>query len=480
MSDPYASSAVHGTLPICRDVDTGRLRFARPGVDLPEDCLTSPDQLPDAELALVVMPTPETIDAWAAGAREFSGNSVDIITPELDRKIIPCALVVRHDRPRRAGATLDEVIELRRGLEGKGEDRIDFTRQRMDLQARTTAANNRSAWKAGWTVELTFASATGLKLGPESYDHERKPGDPLQLELPVPVLIGAFGLLVTFERTESGLLASKNEITPMLDEDLALIRTKRMAELGVSKVGNNLQMMGSALTTEFVQQIQHAMSELKTTTNHLEMTQRSRADVREAIADDRGMAMLKRIAGGGLVVTYHLAQPGCQINPSTGNPTVVPATHIGNAHSRGLIRIIHPGDDARAVPERGATRLRIPVILSLTETGKAVLDGRLQDAATSIRIDREHNNAVRNTRDRDLVRPELGHALRTAIAALNPDKSLAGKLSDQLDGTFVTLALRGNVSDRGWAILAPAIGLDVLPFENDQVRTAAPAPGGMT
>ena len=77
VTDPFADRSVHGLWPLVADEEApGGLRFADLRIDAPEDCLVSPDQLPDAEVSIHTFHGSDDRALWMAAARKFGGNGV--------------------------------------------------------------------------------------------------------------------------------------------------------------------------------------------------------------------------------------------------------------------------------------------------------------------------------------------------------------------------------------------------------------------
>jgi len=108
--DEYRAICIHGTLPLVPDPGSpAGVRFAVPGRDGPADCARVPAELPDAEMTLRFFAKGEEIAPYAAALAEHGGNAFACVAAP-GCHAFQALLVVRHDRPRRPGATLDEAV----------------------------------------------------------------------------------------------------------------------------------------------------------------------------------------------------------------------------------------------------------------------------------------------------------------------------------------------------------------------------------
>jgi hypothetical protein len=204
-ADPYADVSVHGLWPLVADPEApGGLRFADMGRDRPTDCVASVDALPAVEMALHTFRTVETRDAWAAAAREFGGNAVLVVSaPHAPNVAFQTALVMRFDRDRSPGPTLDEAVGLRRDRETtpNGSLHPDVAAVgaawRRSYLERVSQNAQRAAWNETWKSEIAVLDGS-QRLGRDPLRIGREPGLPFEIDPP-------FGMKGSVRKTSGGV-----------------------------------------------------------------------------------------------------------------------------------------------------------------------------------------------------------------------------------------------------------------------------------
>jgi len=152
MKDHYRELSVHGLLPLV--AEGNNVRFALLGWDHPLKCAGTPDTLPDAEMDLFVFANDHECRVWASAVLTVGNPDVNVVMPDL--KAPSFALLVRSDRKRRSGNTLEDVIDLRNPMGAVNRERVEELGQiaRADAMEayRTTTADK--VFRARWQKEL--------------------------------------------------------------------------------------------------------------------------------------------------------------------------------------------------------------------------------------------------------------------------------------------------------------------------------------
>lgn len=162
--DVYEGLCPHGTLPLVRDPGgPGGLRFAVPGVDAPDACVPDASGLPDAEITLRTFRTRDEAAPYLAALAEHGGNAFSWLVSPVAHKAVPYALVVRADRSRLPGATLDEAVALRGDVAGLAGG---WAAYRTDRVADADRQAGRSALASRWAAqERAVRAIPGTMLG---------------------------------------------------------------------------------------------------------------------------------------------------------------------------------------------------------------------------------------------------------------------------------------------------------------------------
>lgn len=387
-TDPYAETSVHGLWPLVADPEApGGLRFADLGRDRPADCVASADALPDAEIALHTFRTTEARDAWAAAAREFGGNAVLVVTgPQAPNVALQTALVMRFDRDRRPGATIEEAVGLRRDREitPNGARQADIAAVgaawRLTHLERASENAQRAAWKETWAGELAVLEASP-RLDCDPLRIGREPGLPLEIDPP-------FGMRGSLRKTRDG-------VRVVLD-------TRGMERLGGENYGEAWRIAveargwdasdpaAVAVDLPFfdagqAERITKDMEVLAPTIARLMRLSKSWTEVVAMASDAEMVKVMGRLASGMPLASTLYRDPGAQLAPRTATAASVAGTRIERAFVGGLIEPVWWQDRSPNEPDR---ELPVPtvhtmrgILWSLTETGRAFAEERWDDAA---------------------------------------------------------------------------------------------------
>ncbi len=289
----YGAVSVGGVWPLVRDVGApGGLRFARVGEDLPEGCVSSPSDLPEAEVTVRTFAEPEAARAWAEAAVEFGGNAVS--ASHMGRPL-PAALVMRFDRGPRPGTTLDEVVSV----SGVGTNAA-MARDQAASQARSR--EGLISWERAWADVRAAVEAMPDRLSyPRDIELARSRGH-LSLEVAGGAVVDDLHMMHTDAGTRMGLrdrasaFGGREGITGEADLDAALVA--RAAAVGLEVDGS-----------EFVRTVRRAdaaaigalLEDVEALSTHVRAARSlagDRSRLRSVLADDRCMRVLRDVDRG--------------------------------------------------------------------------------------------------------------------------------------------------------------------------------------
>lgn len=465
MSDPYEGRLVRGIAPLARDENSAAgVRFAEAGIDAPEDCLTAPSQLPDAEICIQLFPDGAAMAAWIAGALEFAGNAVSIIP---DASGSPYALVVRHDRPRPSGVTLDEVVMLREriGAEpsiGAVPPKIAqaFARQRERAVERRQEAEQRQDWKRAWAAERAFVENTeglgtygaGGSLD-EPFDFHTQSEDGFA-DQQFRLVREAGQLWLGFS-----LLCSKT------DEDLHERWRLQRDAIGLASFPNSwFGAKVGQLDADALSRVKQMRLDWIAANEAIDAAQGARDAVRRAKADNRVLKVVQRVASGCLVAHDGTGSPAEQLSFRTGGVVAVPRVVLMRAIEQGLLTRI-------PFPQSASAGYRTPGFYGLTKTGRVLAEARYEAAVETILDDMARAEEEFQS-GREAAPPTALHfveAFAAAVGYLSEKAQTALRAAaavkiGYLEDRSVKGVIRCFAVEHGWLLLAAgaAAGL-VIP-----------------
>lgn len=387
-ADAFAARSVHGLWPLVSDPEApGGLRFADLGRDRPDGCVSDVAALPDVDIALHTFRTAETRDAWAAAAREFGGNAVLVVpAPHAPNCPIQAALVMRYDRSRRPGASIDEAVELRRDRETvpTGTQRPDpaavGAAWRGHYLERVSKDAQRAAWKETWKNELAALESTSW-LSCDGLRIDREPGLPFEIDPP-------FGM-------KGAMTKSGNAVRVVLD-------TRGLEALGGETYGEAWRIAVEArgwdatdpaavalelpeVGPEQAARIAKDMDVLAPTIARLTRLSKSWTEVVAMASDPEMVKVIARLAVGMPLASTLYRDPGAQLSPRTATAATVAGIRVERAFVGGLIEPVwwedrHPNESDRELAVPTIHEMR-GILWALTETGRAFAEERWEDAA---------------------------------------------------------------------------------------------------
>jgi hypothetical protein len=386
-ADPYANASVHALWPLVADPEApGGLRFAELGRDRPSDCVASVDALPEADVALHTFRTAETRDAWAAAAREFGGNAVLVVPgPHAPNVAFQTALVMRFDRDRNPGATLAEVVGLRRDREAaSGSPQADISAVgaawRKTYLERVSEDAQRAAWNETWKSEIAVLDGS-RRLGRDPLRVGREPGLPFEIDPP-------FGMKGSLRKTPEG-------VRVVLD-------TRGLDRLGGENYGEAWRIAVEArgwdasdpaavavdlpkFGHEQAERVAKDIDVLAPTIARLTRLSKSWTEVVAMASDAEMVKVVGRLASSMPLASTLYRDPGAQLSPRTATAASVAGTRIERAFVGGLIEPVwwqdrNPNEQDRELPVPTVHEMR-GILWGLTATGQAFAQERWDEAA---------------------------------------------------------------------------------------------------
>lgn len=422
----YDDVLVHGTLPLVRDA-TG-IRFARLGVDAPGDCIGDATGLPNSALTLHVFDHQQVRDGWVQAARRFAGNTIEIISPPKEF-IGAVVLEIDHSRPRKDGATLNEAVELpassQKGLAGQG---LRMSTILEETLKREQLALGRNAWKDAWTQETSVIAANPVtSLRHVSSFDLLSADDPLGYEINE----RGFHRYYALSRAEDGYVIAWSFIKSRLDDDLRDEFAKRMTDAGASWHPDGLSISVPTFDDDAIQKAVSTKEVISDAAEEMSRRQFFRDHVRSSLENDKMMSYLRKARLGAPIVVERFGDVAQQINPRTGTPSAVPATHLSTAFRSGWLDLVYAGDffDGDGV----ASNARLPSVFVLNKAGKALCDGDPEAAAALVETAKAVNKDVEPRR----LKPVNPHdSISSSMPWLEPEhlERMAAGLATRLDG----------------------------------------------
>jgi hypothetical protein len=403
LPDPYAEVSVHGLWPLVVDPDApGGLRFANLGADLPEDCLRSPDDLPEAEISIRTLVGSEARDAWIAAVAEFAGNGVVAVPGSYNHgNGVQPVLVMRFDRDRRAAATLEEAVPLLRDLEVyKNRDHRPEPSEigrgwRSRYLERLAENARRDAFAASWKSEraVLHASKRVSDLSsPERADRLRFQFDP------------PFGVELRLGRIPTGVrvVLEARGMNELVGSHAAAWRIAAEARGWDASSPASPTLDLPVFDEGGLARVEDDVDTLLQSVKRLTRLSASWKIVAAACADAETLKMLRRLAMGLPVASTRQRDPAAQISPRTCAPVTVAGARVERAFLAGLIEPVfwrdrHPRNPRRAIPV--ATPFDMEGILwGLTATGRTLActpasDDLIDEAAETQQADAERAEA---------------------------------------------------------------------------------------
>lgn len=435
--DPYAPFCVHGTLPLVRDDGApGGIRFARIGDDPPSDCISDPEHLPDAEMTIRSFGSRVAMDGYRAALAEHGGNAFSTLPAPEQSNADPFLLIIRHDRARAPGTTLDEVV----GLSGAAPPLADTWRRARAAKARDAETRDRrKALLAKWArFDDVVRSATG------GWATD----------------FGDAGIEFMTTESRSRYVLGGTPETPVLrwrriahgfGGDLQAEFDAGLKELGISSpepgayrmtlAALGAQDLASALATaRRVDLLEDSLSDRGETRRRLS----------EIAADPAAARILARSLAGLPVLSTGRGEPGAQMSLRTGTTQTVTGTLLVRLVVHGLMQ---PAWAAAGKVSRENVQSWCPRIYIPTEAARLLAAGRVDEAATAVGSTR-----VPKTEPAPLHSGDLFEALAFLGRSLaEPDRErIAAALEEHLPRNGCTLADAAGRS-RSYASWSPIV-----------------------
>jgi len=459
----YTPVLLHGTLPLIRDVASGRIRFARLGVDAPENCVTSATQLPDAAFTLHIFDDVKTRNGWVMAANRFGGNVIETCIPD-STFTAAIALEIDHSKSLPHADSLDETVNL---IYEKGTNpealMAHIRRSRGDSMDRNMLDLGRRAWEAAWRDDYEILSAAGCERERPSAFTPLTAQSPLSFRFP-----GRFHTSQSYvaERDDNGYVISWTWYSSQRDDDLQQELIARMDELGIFPHKDNVGMRFETLSKDAIAHLQQAHKSFSDLEDDLRRRQKLRNHVTSALTNDKMMTILRRARAGSPIVTEHLANPGMQVNPKTGTPQTAPNIHFRSALRDGWLVIAYPGDkqDNASFP-----KTRSPIVLTLSTAGKALCDGNTELAVQLVEPLWEQNKFI------DPRRMTPSQPLLPSILAANTwlDDKMRHKLAQLVSASISTSDDAGRILQghsgnmTGWSLIAAGIATGCIGMDEN-------------
>jgi hypothetical protein len=398
--DPYAEVSVHGLWPLISDESApGGLRFANLGADRPEDCLRSPEGLPDAEISIRTLVGAEARDAWIAAVAEFAGNGVVVAPgPYNYGSGVQPVLVMRFDRDRRAAATLEEAVPLLRDLEVyKNRDHRPEPSElgrgwRSRYLERLAENAKRDAFVANWKSERAVLQASKRvsdMSSPERADRLRFQFDP------------PFGIELRMERIPTGVrvVLEARGMGDLVGSNAAAWRIAAEARGWDAAAPATPFLDLLVFDEDALVRVEGDVDVLLQSVKRLTRLSASWKIVAAACADAETAKMLKRLAMGLPVASSRVGDPAAQISPRTCAPVTIAGARVEKAFLAGLIEPVWWRDRYPKDPRR---QIGVPtpfnmegVAWGLTATGRTLTRQPASDDLIDEAAETQHADAER-------------------------------------------------------------------------------------
>jgi hypothetical protein len=382
--DPYSPVLVLGVAALVRDAESpDGVRFAVLGSDAPQDCVQTVDELPDSETSLRVFSDRAEAAAYAAGVAEHGGNAVSAqLGHDRHGTCGLCVLIVRHDRPRRAGTTLDEAVTLRSGFADdhstgrSSRSAADFAEMRQTALNRHREGAAAAALAHSWKTEIETINRTARL----RFEGLARNGNHLKLDVEQVRTDGFLGFSDRLElvRDGGGLRARQHFGALNLDADLAAKQDAAVAALGVTVAGKTMSIPMAELGLAEAERAVAAFKSVRAAQRRLGTHQDGRAAVAAASANKNLVRVLQRTAAGCVPIILH--GTGAQLSPRSGTAQQVACSLLRQACGDGWLRPVW-GVEKRDPLWHPTT---VPEFFGLTEAGLALVEGRTDDAAGEI------------------------------------------------------------------------------------------------
>lgn len=398
--DPYAEVSIHGLWPLTLDAAApGGLRFANLGADRPEDCLRSPEGLPDAEISIRTLVGAEARDAWIAAVAEFAGNGVVAVPgPYNYVNGVQPVLVMRFDRDRRTGATLEEAVPLLRDLEVyKNRDHrpepSEIGRGWRSRYIERLAENaKRDAFVANWRSERAVLHASKRvsdMSSPERADRLRFQFDP------------PFGVELRLERVPTGVrvVLEARGMNDLVGSNAAAWRIAAEARGWDAAAPATPFLDLPVFDEDALGRVEGDVDVLLKSISRLTRLSASWKVLAAACADAETLKMLRRLAMGLPVASTLYRDPAAQISPRTCSPVTVAGTRVEKAFLSDLIEPVwwrdrYPKDPRRTTPVPSPFNME-GISWGLTATGRTLARTPASDDLIDEAAETQHADAER-------------------------------------------------------------------------------------
>ena len=421
VSDHFADRSVHGLWPLVADEEApGGLRFADLRTDAPDACLVAPDQLPDADVSIHTFAGTDARDVWIAAAREFGGNGVALSPAPLNYAGgIQAVLAIRFDRCRRPGATLDEVVALRRdaefvsaGRQRKPPSEIGASWRAHYLE-RIASDREVGAWKERWKAEIEAIGAF------PRFNHFTSPDKsflPIEIDPPhglrgkatkgpdgVRFVLDAraMGRLGDRAYAEAWRIALEARGWEAADAEAPSVRFVELGPEELARLAADIDVLAPSI-------------------KRLTRLSASHTAVLAHLTDPETVRVLRRLHAGLPIASSLYGDPAAQISPKTGEPMQLAGSRVQRLFEGGIIEPVWWRDRYAARPDRTLPVPSLhdmqPIVWGLTATGAALAEERFEDAAETQAEDAATASAWIRGRRSPEARVPKPHAGPEAIA----------------------------------------------------------------
>lgn len=360
---------LHGTLGLARAEGSATgLRFLGHDEPLGPEVAIGVGDLPDAELTLRAFVDDSARAGYVAALAEQVGNAVAWLeTPPGAGP--PLLLIARFDRPRREGSTLEEAIPLVGEVPGVaaayGERRARAFRDRERREEADAIALK-------WSRELAEVRGIGGMLLASDLNR-------LEFIFPGSDILGS----VWLTKVDGGLHLGWNPIKARFEGDLRDEWEAGFRRLGLSETaGAGLGIVVAGLDVDAKNRIKAVKEGLASLMHTLGDRENRRRRIDRAASDGNALRVLERAAAGLLVMAVEKFAPCGQMSPRSRKAQTVAMSLVVSLVNDGLLEPLWGRwDDGARTSGR-----RAPSLYAITDTGRALVEGRMSDAAEGVRL----------------------------------------------------------------------------------------------
>lgn len=370
MSDPFDPVSVHGIWPLVRDpAHPGGIRFADMSSDAPSDCLDTPAGLPDARVEIRLFPGAEGLASRCEAVAEFGGNAVS--AAPFSQEGLHAALLVRYDRERLVGDTLDACV----AVSGSRSPLLADVRRRSRI--RLDGDRHEAAWRRIWKDEIE-----AVESDPDLRFDEM--GGHMTDRLPIRVRGsgGGYSLLVAAAGEGRRIRVQWDGLR--YPPDLAERLGASLHGLGLEIDGNRgLARSVTRADADAIAAFRRDLATLRRDMAGLDAVCRRRNAVSD-VMEGRPLAILRRVVDG-FPVAKAPASSGYayQVNPVSGHAVDVDSYAIGSLLKVGAIRPAWWSERRPAERDSKPEDLFEASVWVATELGTGLADGSIDVRAAA-------------------------------------------------------------------------------------------------